>query len=1210
VTWLYQPLPLASTLTSGADASEALDATATDITSAAGSLTPNSSVALSGSASTCSAGSFNVELLATSVITSAAGSTTSANNSVRLRSRKTGGAGGSATHELSGTTFVGSAQSIDSIRVVSVLLGGTGVAVSQQSFPVKTTSCLLLGQSRTMGQTAPTASQSSGSGSIPSWVQQPTQVDESNFYNTDFGTNTGKDSVWTWTTSPDKIPTGSGLDWPNPMGSLSPIVVGDIHNDLEADDLWNHYMQYKRTGRATHLTWATAWRDWYTNTYVTQLTDPTTGKEGANQIGRYDHIFGQGLCIWGIEQNDPAALATAGQIAAIVETAVFTTENLQPGVTNMSNSESRRRARWLLFMCYYTMVNPIPRWITLRDHLIDCWVESTGWEDSATPGRGIVIGGNHFCARGFYASSSNDYCINEAGYDLGYRHNNTFNYALHNEALWLAYKMTGREDVRNMLIKMAEFTLYYAWDPTHANPFMGSRWGHFNGAHWHTYQDSFTSWPNQGPPDVVNTDPNKMPTDNYEASAVNTLVYGYKLTGNAAFLKRAREHLRQATCYANDSNSSGGPYFKLNQNEVHFFLDTHRSTSETRLFDWNKGMLQYAGYIFENGGQPSLEPSATWSPPYVAPTSPNQVVQIAGQVDAYNPTGSSSAIYNSIDGCLPMGGGSTFATNTFGDVRPSEIGDARKGAEMLIYNDGCVGTYLSSYSVGGAIGWAGGGGHKGTNLFGGAVFDFTDAKWKRHWTGGSTTQNVEVLTGTAVHGVINYEDDLSEIPSYAAHSDTGVVPGSFGSVCWNHEHWTAATPYVPLVADPRQQTFEVTWPEPYPWSATKIPSGATGSESSPITSGPHGWKFPGEWAGLQFGITGKTYGGFVGASTRFTPTGAVPAPSHIWDKLFEVTPDQGGGPQGSIAFTRGVAQGNGGTAGIIWSWRFQWDTGTWHEYSINPSKNLTVINSNTGGGEPWLLPDAVAAATDPVRERVYMAAKQAENIRLNYMNLSDRRWRNLGSSGSTSGTMGGVGAIKVDPDRRLLIASCGGGFFIRMMNLANLVGDTGVGSIPTAAVGGWQLPNVTAAAGFTLPANGSGLVNDYNYGWIYYPPNGKFYRITPNIPGISGINQMQSTYHTNPENLIIRTLERLTPPPIVSPFPTTVDYYIDQPWVWDKITLGTPVPRGAREAQYTALLNRNFFYVPTIQCFAWFPCDNVALGDPAAYRGVYLIKPS
>jgi hypothetical protein len=196
VTWLYQPLPLASTLTSGADASEALDATATDITSAAGSLTPNSSVALSGSASTCSAGSFNVELLATSVITSAAGSTTSANNSVRLRSRKSGGASGTATQELSGTAFTAAAQSIDSIRVVSVLLGGTGVAVNQQSFPVRTHSILLNGQSRTMGMTAPTASQSSGTGSIPTWVQLPTVTDEIAFYDTAFPTGSGKEIAW------------------------------------------------------------------------------------------------------------------------------------------------------------------------------------------------------------------------------------------------------------------------------------------------------------------------------------------------------------------------------------------------------------------------------------------------------------------------------------------------------------------------------------------------------------------------------------------------------------------------------------------------------------------------------------------------------------------------------------------------------------------------------------------------------------------------------------------------------------------------------------------------------------------------------------------------------------------------------------------------------------------------------------------------------
>jgi hypothetical protein len=1040
-------------------------------------------------------------------------------------------------------------------------------------------------------------------GGLPSWLIFPTQLDEQLMYDNVLG--------WAW------IPADKATNFATvPPASFSP----NVHNDTEADDLWNHYVQYKRTlssnptAAAIHLAWAQKWRDYYVSSaYETNMNSTCT------TYG--DHLYGSGLVVWGVERNDQAAKDKAEFLLGTIETAAL---GQTPGVTSVSTRETRKNARWLQLACYVTMMNPSTRWTTLRDHLINCWIQSPGWADTTHPTVPTQIGGNHFCGRPQTSSESFEGWL-QGEYDAGFRWNHSFEYGMHAESLWLAYKMTNRTDVKNMLIEMARYVLFYAWDPLHVNPLMGSRWGHRqmdapvgmgSPGHLHAVADEYgndtsVGAGNPGYPGVpivpfppLNTNPNAMWCVNYESSVVGILTYGYKLTGEVAFLNRAKEHFRQATGYANATVIG---QLKLAQNEVHHYLDTQRN-SDLIYFNWNKGELQYAYPLMENAGVPAVE--GTW-PPYQVPTLPGQVIQIAGQ----------AAVFNASKGTA-WGGGSTYETNVFADVRPTEIGSITDGNLMLIGNDGGC-TFLPSYSRGGAIGCAGSGGHHGTMHFGGAVFDFEDGRWKRHWTGGHTTQNKELLTGTRIHGCLNWEDDLHDTPrtvggSYG-HNDDGTPgtqanPGTFSGLCMNYEHWdpVQGNENTPLTPDPRDQTWEVTRPEFYPWSATKIPPGASGSNTSPITSGPHGWKFPGEYAGLQFGITGKNYGGFVGASARLTPTPGLPmpVPGHTWDHQFEVTPAQGGGPQGSVAFCRNTYAGHASSIAQQWSWRFQWDTGVWHEYSVNESRNLSVINSSTGGGEPWLLDGSTASCHDPVADRIYLIGQHAGNSsenRLNYMNHSDRRWRNMatGMTGTTLTDLGYTENIKCDPVRRLLILSCGGGFFFRLMNISNLVGEPN----PTTAVGGWQVPpDCTAAPGFTLPPNGTNLNNSYNYGWHFYPPNGKYYKLDPEIPGASTMTQTQ--YDSNSANWVITQIERLTPPPIVDPFPATVDYYIDQPWVYDKITLDTPVPRpGFQLQKATAVGNKWFWYIPSIQCFAWLPQDATNPTEAESRRGVYLIKP-
>jgi hypothetical protein len=234
----------------------------------------------------------------------------------------------------------------------------------------------------------------------------------------------------------------------------------------------------------------------------------------------------------------------------------------------------------------------------------------------------------------------------------------------------------------------------------------------------------------------------------------------------------------------------------------------------------------------------------------------------------------------------------------------------------------------------------------------------------------------------------------------------------------------------------------------------------------------------------------------------------------------------------------------------------------------------------------------------------------SENQQVNYMNIADRTWRGL-RLGAPPVVMGGDGRVDnltVDWDRRLLLFHSSDGFtftpkrVLRAFNLATLSGTN-----PTDGTGGWRNLPLTAASGFSLTPVRTGYpsgLGPWNYEalWVYYPPNGKYYRYTARLE-IAGnnfpIGTAQGTF---------QTLERLTPPPYVGP-PSSLpaDYYLTQPWVFDEITLGTAMVRGGcwlASVRYPKRLK----YVPTLQCLCWIPLDG-GNTDPLTRNPVYLIKP-
>jgi hypothetical protein len=280
--------------------------------------------------------------------------------------------------------------------------------------------------------------------------------------------------------------------------------------------------------------------------------------------------------LWGVKENDAAAIAAAETIgdAAIGEMGSMPSPSGSTGYGG-----GRNIARWLILFCYLAHATGKAKWVNWRNALIDRYANSTSWQEAPT--LGIIQGGHYFCDRDWMNQNGQG---GTSAYDAGRRSNSVFMYGLHAEAVWRAFLSTGRADMRDRLIKMARFIQYYGHVPTHAVPFTGAFMGHQNGAHWHRDGDNSANC-------------------SYDASVVNTLVWGYKLTGDTNLLNRARVHFRQATRWS-EGNPAGGGGPLVGSNEVYAFVDT-RKNPDAIFFAHNKGQLQYCYQLFENEGNPT-----------------------------------------------------------------------------------------------------------------------------------------------------------------------------------------------------------------------------------------------------------------------------------------------------------------------------------------------------------------------------------------------------------------------------------------------------------------------------------------------------------------------------------------------------------------------------------------------------------------------------
>jgi hypothetical protein len=369
-----------------------------------------------------------------------------------------------------------------------------------------------------------------------------------------------------------------GWSWPQeaepnlPSSSGYSVMDPNIHGDTEGDDLWTYLMMYHRTGQQGYLDRAEAWLRYFKDDYRNCIGDGDRSFCNDRDSFGADHLYGWGLLAWYKDSQDADALEEAQQIGAVVDD-LYSSTTKSPCLpkNGCTHWGIRQAGRHLLFTTLLAEATGSSRWIQLRDRILNVVLSSPSWD----------------AARGMYfvGEEQTDKVMGSGAYASGARILSTFELGILNEAFGQAFRTTGRSDLKDRLVAMARFVDEFGLHPDYQ--YTGSWFGIVNGQVWHNYSASqpVTFW------DPV-----------YTTSLVNTLVRGYKYTGDIRLYERAKEFFNRGT-----KGIYGSPTERLaGDNVVDHFVDT-TFESENFYLNYNKGELQYTYLIFENGGSPTVE---------------------------------------------------------------------------------------------------------------------------------------------------------------------------------------------------------------------------------------------------------------------------------------------------------------------------------------------------------------------------------------------------------------------------------------------------------------------------------------------------------------------------------------------------------------------------------------------------------------------------
>lgn len=340
----------------------------------------------------------------------------------------------------------------------------------------------------------------------------------------------------------------------------------DIHGDTESDDLWTSLMMSLRSGKPGYDDRAKAWARYFKEDYRNCVGGDYANFCYDEDAFGADHLWGWGLIAWANAKGDAEALAEAEKLGEVVEAlwAPGSAFGCLP-TSGCTTYGVRQVGRHLLFITRLAEVTGDARWVGLRDQIIDTLMTSEEWDAT----EGIYFEGEW----------STDQALGAGAFAGGARIQSAFQIGVLGEGLDHAYRVTGREDIRERLVAMARYVEKRGLDPEY--DYTAATFGIVDGQTWHSYaaEQPVTFW------DPV-----------YTTSLVNTLMRGYRYSCEPHFYESAKHFFSRG-----NSGIYGEPETRAApEGTVHHFVDSiFSSASGFFFYDYNKGELQYTYLLFE-----------------------------------------------------------------------------------------------------------------------------------------------------------------------------------------------------------------------------------------------------------------------------------------------------------------------------------------------------------------------------------------------------------------------------------------------------------------------------------------------------------------------------------------------------------------------------------------------------------------------------------
>jgi hypothetical protein len=343
-----------------------------------------------------------------------------------------------------------------------------------------------------------------------------------------------------------------------PIAPTNPPFIGtfDAHTDLEADDLWQNIVMWKRTDQQGYYDLAARWADYYKNRYLSDYQLDLESFAG-------DHTFGWGLVAWSTITNDESFLAAANAIGDALSTAWYDggwSEGYKDGFYSLRGPG--RHLKLAVALGRRQWADDI--WAVLKD--------SWRWTERTMAGKetGFWMEDNPF---GWAAGATGAF--------------SSFEFAVLNEGLSDYYEWTRDPEVKRRLVWMARWAQQVGLEPT----------VHHTG-HW-----IVVDYPAEGQYFHTGVGPGEPLDPFYTCAMSNVLVRGYLLTGDAALLDEARRHWQYA------SKAMPGDSYPYDQevatNLVGHFMNSQIETGSIQYI--SNGELPYVGLLFRAvvGGTPT-----------------------------------------------------------------------------------------------------------------------------------------------------------------------------------------------------------------------------------------------------------------------------------------------------------------------------------------------------------------------------------------------------------------------------------------------------------------------------------------------------------------------------------------------------------------------------------------------------------------------------